>query len=352
MKRKLKLSFLFIGVFSLLACSGNKVENNVQKNNEQNNASENTENNQNNNENNNNENNNQENQDNNETFVENELSIENGLKIKFSNIGAKIDSLNFGDLKIGEKGFVPIRVANRIANGTFELDGHTYNVTKNNGKHTLHGGYNNMAQDINWTKTKQTAHEIVFEFDSPDGDQGFPGNMHISTTYTLKTDGTLDIEFRAKSDAKTLFNPTNHLYMNMNGITGGWGGSYSGNSLWVDANKYTKADSDLIPTGEIASITDAKLNYTTKKAYQGDNDTNVVLNGEGYRKVAELTGNTSGITCEVFTDRVGLQIYNDNSHICLEAQDFPDAIHHDNFPSIVLEANEEYYSKTSYKFSK
>lgn len=351
MKRKLKLSFLFVCASALLACSGNKVENNGQKNNEQNNTNENTENNENN-----NENNNQENEDDNEPFVENELSIENGLKIKFSNIGAKIDSVKFGDLKIAENGFVPIRVANRIANGSFELDGVTYdNLTKNDSnKHTLHGGYDNMAQNINWTKTKQNAHEIVFEYDSPDKEQGFPGNMHISTTYSLKTDGTLDIEFRAKSDAKTLFNPTNHLYMNLNGVQSGWNlGAIKDHKLWVDAEKYTKVDNEKIPTGEIVSVAGTKLDYTTKTTYVGDNDTNVVLNGEGYRKVAELTGDTSGITCEVFTDRVGLQIYNDTSaHICLEAQDFPDAIHHDNFPSIVLEANEEYYSKTSYKFSK
>ena len=351
MKKILKVSSLLVSLFALLACSSGEKNNNENTNAENNNTAQNSDNTDK--TNNNNEVDDEEDDD--EPYVDMQLSNESGLVIKFDNKGAKIDSVNYGGLKIAENGFVPIRVANRIANGTFQLDGKTYNVTKNSGRHCLHGGYNNMAQDLVWSMTKQTAHKIVFEFDSPDGDQGFPGNMHISTTYTLKDDGTLDIEYRAISDAKTLFNPTNHLYMNLNGVQSGWNlGAIKEHKLWVDADKYTKADSDLIPTGEIVSVAGInKLDYTTKKTYQGDNDTNVVLNGEGYRKVAELSGDTSSITCEVYTDRVGLQIYNDTSaHICLEAQDFPDAINHENFPSIVLEAEEEYYSKTSYKFIK
>ena len=138
----------------------------------------------------------------------------------------------------------------------------------------------------------------------------------------------------------------------MNGVdTGTW----RNHTLCTIATEYTKADNELIPTGEYASVSGTKLDYTTKGDYQGDNDSNLVLSktkDTEYKKVAELTGKTTGITCEVSTDRVGLQLYNDNGHICLEAQDAPDAIHHSNFPSIVLEANQDYYSKTSYKFIK
>ena len=340
MKKQLKMSLFTLCLFSLLACNSNQnlpnkdgaKENEIKDNIDDKNDPIDDE---------------DEDEDDDAPFIDMELSNEDGLVVKFDNKGAKIDSITYGDLKIAENGFVAGRVANRIANGTFELDGKTYNVTKNNGKHCLHGG-NPGFGDLNWTKTKQTAHKIVFELDSADGDQGFPGNIHVATTYRLSDDGTIDIEYRAVSDAKTLFNPTNHLYMNMNGVS--FTSSYNNHSLWIDANTYTKADNDKIPTGEIVSVSGNKFDYQIKKTYVGDNDINLVLNGEDYRKVAELTGNTSGITCEVYTDRVGLQLYNDNGHICLEAQDFPDAINHSNFPSIVLEADEEYYSKTSYKF--
>lgn len=289
--------------------------------------------------------------DENEPFVDMQLSNNKGMVVKFANKGAKIDSIKYGDLKIAENGFVAGRVANRIANARFVLDGVTYNVNKNNGKHCLHGGSQGFGE-INWTKTYQNAHKIVFELDSRDGDMGFPGNIHVKTTYTLTNDGTLSIEYGAKSDAKTLFNPTNHLYINLNGIDTR---TYNNHSLWIDAAKYTKADNELIPTGEYTSVTGTTLDYTVKRSYVGNNDSNLILKTSKssiVNKVAELTGDKTGITCEVSTDRVGLQLYNDSGHICLEAQDFPDAINHSEFPSIVLEANKDYYSKTSYKFTK
>ena len=350
MKKTLKIGSFMVCLFALLACSSNEgttvndkipEENNLT---ETNNDSGKTDNDLNNNEENNNNNDN-------EQFVDMELSNSNGMVVKFANKGAKIDSIKMNNVKIAENGFVAGRVANRIANAKFDLDGVTYNVNKNNGKHCLHGGAQGFGE-INWTKTYQNSKKIVFELDSADGDQGFPGKIHVKTTYTLSDDGTLDIEYNAKSEAKTLFNPTNHLYMNMNGVdTRTW----RNHTLWTIATEYTKADNELIPTGEYVSVTGTKLDYTTKGDYQGDNDSNLVLSKTKeteYKKVAELTGKTTGITCEVSTDRVGLQLYNDNGHICLEAQDAPDAIHHSNFPSIVLEANQDYYSKTSYKFIK
>lgn len=355
MKKTLKIGSFMVCLFALLACSSNEgttindkipEENNLT---ETNNDSGKTDNN---NGNNNNEENNPNEDENQETFVDMELSNKNGLVVKFANKGAKIDSVKLNNVKIAENGFIAGRVANRIANAKFDLDGVTYNIDKNQWeKHCLHGGRKGFGE-IDWTKSYQNASKIVFSLDSADGDQGFPGKMHVTTTYTLSDDGTLDIEYSAKCDKKTLFNPTNHLYMNMNGVdTGTW----NNHTLWTIASEYTKADNDLIPTGEFASVTGTTLDYTTKADYKGNNDSNLVLSKvkeTEYKKVAELTGKTTGITCEVSTDRVGLQLYNDNGHICLEAQDFPDAIHHSNFPSIVLEANQDYYSKTSYKFIK
>ncbi|MCQ2087316.1 MAG: galactose mutarotase [Bacilli bacterium] len=298
--------------------------------------------------------NNNENEENNEPepepereVVDMQLSNLNGMLVKFDRKGAKISSVRLNDLKIAENGFVAGRVANRIANASFQLDGVTYNVNRNNGQHCLHGGAQGFGE-INWTKTSQTYNTIVFELDSRDGDQGFPGNIHVSTTYTLSDEGELSIEYRARSDKKTLFAPTNHLYMNMNGVeTNTW----RNHSLWVNADTYTKAKSDLIPTGEIVSASGTKLDYFEKKSYEGNNDSNLVLKGDGFRKVAEMTGDSTHNTVEVFTDMPGLQVYNDTGHICLETQFFPDAIHQENFPSIVLDANTDFYSKTSYKFS-
>lgn len=275
-----------------------------------------------------------------------DLSITNEkLTVKFNKKGAKIDSIRFDDRKIAENGFVAGRVANRIANATFTLDGKTYNVNKNNGKHCLHGGSKGFGE-IDWTVDLLTTNSIRFKLVSEDGDQGFPGKMNVSVTYTV-TSGNILIEYSAKSDKKTIFNPTNHLYMNLNGIGTN---NVINHELWIDANTYTKADSELIPTGEIVSVSGTKLDYSTIRDYKGDNDANLVLNGEGYRRVATMIGKSSCIAVEVSTDRPGLQLYNNNSAICLETQAFPDAVHHDNFPSIVLNANEEFNSKTCYSF--
>jgi len=276
------------------------------------------------------------------------LSTSQGLKVKFANKGAKIDSVDFNGKHIAENGFTAGRVANRIANGTFTLDGVKYNTNKNNGNHTLHGGSQGFGEKT-WTFVEQTENSITFSLHSADGDMGFPGNLDMTTKYTLEEDGMLTYEYKATCDAKTIFNPINHLYMNMNGNT-----SKSNHQLWIDADTYTKASSDLIPTGQIVSVanTNPNLDYRTKKAYGSSTDSNLCLNGTGFRKVAEMDGTTGGYRVEVYTDRVGLQLYSDGRFICMEAQDYPDAIHHDNFPSIVLEANTEYYSKSAYKFTK
>lgn len=340
MKKSIRNLGLLLTIFTLSACETNNNENKTDSKTEikEENSGETEA-----------ENKDEENKDSEREVVDMQLSNANGLVVNFNKKGAMIDSIKLNELKIAENGFVAGRVANRIANGKFDLDGETYTINKNFfEKHVLHGGTVGF-DDVEWTKTSQTTYKIVFELDSPDGDQGFPGKMHVTTTYSLNDDGELSIEYKATSDKKTLFNPTNHLYMNMNGVdTKTW----KDHSLWVDSTKYTKTDNDLIPTGDIVSVEGTTLNYSTKTTYVGNNDSNLALNGNGYRKVAELTGNKTNITVDVSTDMPGLQVYNDDGHICLETQFYPDAIHHENFPSIVLEANTEFYSKTSYKFVK
>ena len=279
----------------------------------------------------------------------NRLESGDGLVIEFANRGAKIDSVNFDGTKIAENGFIAGRCANRIANATFQLNGQTYNLDKNNGQHHLHGGSRGFGE-LDWTKVFQNENSITFGLDSPDGDMGYPGNMHIEVTYTLNEDNELTIEYNANCDASTLINPINHLYFELNGANGSTGAS--NHNLWIDADKYTPIDSGKIPTGEIADV-NSKFDFRTMKALTPNTyDDNFVLNGEGFRKVASMYGTRTNIGVDVYTDRPGLQVYNTRSQICLETQNFPDAIHHDNFPSPVLRANERFYSKTMYAFSR
>lgn len=280
------------------------------------------------------------------SFKSMELSTQNGLVVKFANKGAKIDSIEFEGKHIAQNGFIAGRVANRIAGATFTLNGQTYNLNKNEGNNQLHGGSKGFGE-LNWTLVEQTANTITFSLHSADGDMGHPGNMDVTTKYTLEESGALTFEVTAKSDKDTLFNPTNHLYMNMNGNQ-----TNTNHDLWIDAATYTKTDRSLLPTGEIVSVQGTTLDYQNKNQFHGNNDSNLCLNGTGYRKVAEMDGLLTNYRVEVSTDRVGLQLYSDGKFICMEAQDYPDAIHHDNFPSVVLNANEEYYTKTTYKFTK
>ena len=283
-----------------------------------------------------------------EPFVENELSTKNGLTFKFNARGARIDKVEWNGKQIAKDGFIAGRCANRIANASFELNGKTYNLDRNNGKHHLHGGSRGFGE-INWTKVSQTASKIEYTLHSNDGDMGYPGNLDISVTYTLSQEGKMDIEYRAKSDADTILNPINHLYMSLNGNN-----SAQNHSLWIDADSYTEKDRELIPTGNILPVDNTKYDFRGEGGSfnPGNNyDDNYVLNGEGYRSVATLRGNISGMMVTVYTDRPGLQLYNTNSHICLETQLYPDAIHHDNFPSPILLANQDFYSKTSYWFN-
>ena len=293
------------------------------------------------------------------SFKDNELSTSSGLTIKFKANGASIDTIKWGSTQIAKDGFTVGRVANRIANGKFSIDGTEYNVSKNNGNNTLHGGQGSGMNSWrgpfatrDWTKVEQTANSIKYSIESADGDNGFPGKMNMTVTYTLSEAGELSIEYSATTTKDTLCNPTNHLFFAINGNN-----QYSNINLQIDADKYTPLSNQL-PTGEIASVTGTQFDYTTEKAFDGSKnyDDNLVLNDTGYRKVATLTGLSSKIKVDVSTDRPGLQLYKDgNGNICLETQMFPDMTNHPEFASYgttILRANETFSSKTAYTFSK
>ena len=292
-------------------------------------------------------------------MMENQLSTDSGLVIKFKEQGASIDTIKWDNKQIAKDGFTVGRCANRIANGKFTLNGTEYNVSKNSGNHSLHGGsgtgmnsWRGPFATKNWTKVEQTASMIKYTIHSADGENGYPGNMDMTVTYTLSQAGELQIQYTATTDKDTLCNPTNHLFMALNANT-----SYSNIDLQISADNYTPLQ-DQIPTGAITPVEGTQFDYRTEKAFDGSKsyDDNYVLNGTGYRKVASMTGKTLGIKVDVFTDRAGLQLYKDFSgNICLETQQFPDMINHPEFASYgttVLKANETFNSKTTYHFTK
>lgn len=294
---------------------------------------------------------------------ENKLYTDSGLSIEFSETGAAISKISWDNTQIAKDGFVVGRCANRIANAEFSLNGQTYTLDKNdNNKHSLHGGsgsgfnsWRGPFATATWTKEPQTnASSITFKIHSNDGDHGYPGIMDMTVKYTLKQSGELLIEYSAEnsSTVDTLWNPTNHLYMNLNGSNNR---NYNNVNLMIDADSYTPIDNEKIPDGTTASVEGTKFDYRTETAFRSNEeyDDNYVLNGTGYRKVASMSGTTGGYKVEVFTDRPGLQLYKaGNGDICLESQMMPDAINQKDFENPILKAGETLTTKTAYVFSK
>lgn len=290
---------------------------------------------------------------------DNKLSTTSGLVVEFKAEGATINSIKWKDKTVADRGFVVGRCANRIANGQFTLNGQTYNVSKNDGNDSLHGGagsgmgnsWKGPFATKNWTKEEETDSSITYSIESPDNENGYPGKMNMTVKYTLSEAGELSIEYTATSTKDTLCNPTNHLFMRMNGES-----SYNNLKLWIDADNYTPriGNNNKLPNGTIVTVANTQFDYTTEKAFDGSKnyDDNLVLNGTGYRKVATMTGTSLGLKVDVFTDRPGMQLYNEGSgNVCLETQMLPDAINHDNFESPILRAGETFYSKTTYCFT-
>jgi aldose 1-epimerase len=279
-------------------------------------------------------------------LIEDQLYTDSGLTVYFDKVGAKIKKIEYNTIQIARDGDIKGRFANRIGDAQFTLNGTTYDLDKNDGNNHLHGGKAGFGTK-EWTKVGQTPSTITYSYHSVDGEMGYPGNLDITVKYTLRQNGELMMEYFAKSDADTIFNPTNHIWLNLNGPVG-----LTNHTLWLDADKYTETDSELIPTGNILSVAGTKYDFREEKEFDRANkyDDNFVLNGEGYRKVARLTGEDLGVVLEISTDRPGFQIYNDTNWIVMETQLFPDAPNHENFPSAVLKADTDFYSKSAYHF--
>ncbi len=268
------------------------------------------------------------------------------------------------------------RNANRIGKASFTLNGKAYTVDKNDGNNNLHSGLDFYSFRI-WNVKETTENSITFALHSPDMDQGYPGALDIQVTYTLTEDNAVRIDYYGVPQEDTIVNLTNHSYFNLNGHASG---SITKHMVWVDADAFTRADAESIPTGEITPVEGTPMDFRVKKPVGRDIDEeyealifgkgydhNWALNNQGqFAKVVEMTGDVTGITMEVYTDLPGVQIYSGNflteepgkngvvykhrQGICFETQYFPDAINHENFQNPVCKAGEEYKTMTVYKF--
>ena len=272
------------------------------------------------------------------------------------------------------------RVANRIGGGRFSLDGKEYYLPKNNNGQTLHGGLQGVDM-VKWRLVSRTPSSITFKHTSPDGADGFPGNLTILLTYTLSDAGELDIKYEATTDRATPVNLSNHAFYNLHGSRGG---TILDHVLTIPASAITPVDRYLIPTGALMPVDNTPFDFREPHAigervgekyiqlqYVGGYDHNWVLDvpaDGGLHKVCTLSEPQSGRVMEVFSDQPGLQFYCGNffdgsycgkkgrtigyrEALALETQKFPDAVNHPNFPDIILRPGETYTQHTVYRFS-
>ncbi len=251
------------------------------------------------------------------------------------------------------------RVVNRIAGARFELDGITYELPVNHKTHTIHGGRKGFDRVV-WTVEEISGSSVKLTYLSKDGEEGFPGNLLTSVTYSWNDENELRLDYEAETDKPTIVNLTNHAYWNLAG-----GGSCLDHVLWIPSERHTPADEDLIPTGEILPIEGTPLDFRTPTRIgerigqvmegTGGYDHNYVLEGGKEMKMAaRLMEPESGRIMEVRTTQPAVQLYTGNhlrhTAVCLETQHYPDAIHHENFPSIVVRPGEPLRESTVFSF--
>lgn len=335
-----------------------------------------------------------------ETVHKYTLKNKNGLTAGFLDLGAVWHSMlvpdregKFADVVLGydspehylasdaHLGEIIGRNANRIGGGRFELNGREYALTVNNGPNNLHSGndfYRNRLWEARaWEEADESS--VCFTLESPDGDQGFPGNLKISVTYTLNDQDELHIRYQGVSDADTIMNMTNHAYFN---LAGHQSGDAMGQQVYLNADQFTPADEVSIPYGTVVPVKGTPMDFTEAKEIRQDlesgydqlvkgkgYDHNWVINRdrEGLALAAKAWNKEGGRVMEVWTDMPGVQFYTanylDNSlpgkdgavygarrAYCFETQYYPDAVNHPQFPSPVIKAGAEKQTETVYRF--
>lgn len=272
------------------------------------------------------------------------------------------------------------RYGNRIAKGKFSLDGKEYHLAVNNAPNALHGGPKGFSRVV-WDAKQTAGNQLELTYVAKDGEEGYPGNLHIKVTYTLTGDNDLEIDYMATTDKKTVINLTNHTFFNLNGEGSG---TVNDHLMQIFADQYTPVDSTLIPTGKLESVEGTPFDFRKPVAIGARiNDDHAQLKyGKGYdhnfvisdkkssvlKRAATVVGDKSGIVMDVLTKEPGVQFYGgnflDGSHklnngtrdehrtaFCLETQHFPDSPNQPAFPSTVLSPGETYTTSTVYKFS-
>jgi aldose 1-epimerase len=328
------------------------------------------------------------------------LKNANGMEVRAISYGARITNIRvpdrggrLDDVVLGFDtidgylatnpyfGAVVGRYGNRIANGRFTLDGKAYQLATNNGKNHLHGGVKGFDKAVWHGGALEGGDDVgvMFTHTSPDGDEGYPGTLTVTVTYTLKPSNEIVVEYRARTDKPTPVNLTQHSYFN---LAGAGSGDILRHVLTIDADRFTPVGATLIPTGELAPVAGTPFDFRQPTAIgariDADDpqlkhgpgyDHNWVLNrsGGGLVHAAHVEDPSSGRTLDVSTTEPGVQFYAGNFldgtitgkggrvykrryGLCLETQHFPDSPNHPQFPSTILRPGEQFQSQTVFAF--
>lgn len=329
------------------------------------------------------------------------LTNSHGIEVRVTNFGGIVTSLRvpdkngkLADIVLGFDnldgylenkpyfGAIIGRYANRIANGKFTLDGHEYTLAKNNGPNSLHGGLKGFNKVV-WLAEpfrNQQGTGVNLSYTSKDGEEGYPGNLHVKVSYTLTDKNELIINYEATTDKATPLNLTQHTYFN---LAGEGNGDVLGHEVQLNADRFTPVDNNLIPTGELRAVKGTPLDFTQPFAIGArindpyeqlviahGYDHNFVVNrkDDSLEKAARVHEPKSGRVLEVYTTEPGIQLYSANfldgtivgkhgyaykqrEAFCLETQHFPDSPNHPSFPSTILRPGKAFHSRTVFKFS-
>lgn len=302
-------------------------------------------------------------------FFKDKNGVEKDLVLGYDNPADYLNHTTYFGATVGRNG-------NRIKNGKFTLNGTEYLLEKNDGENNLHSGSKGLCYK-EWEVEKETENSVTLSSVSKDLEQGFPGTMTAKVTYAIGEDNALSIDYEAVSDKDTVANFTNHSYFNLGGHDSG---TMVNQKLELYSSKFTPVDGTLIPTGELRDVKGTPMDFTEFKAigkeidaedeqlkFGGGYDHNFIVDGKGYRLMAEAVSEDTGIHMKAYTDAPAVQFYagnfikkqvgkggcayDDRHGFCLESQYCPDAVNNPAFESPILKAGETYRTRTVYQFS-